>query len=505
MKDNWNELFDSMKEEDILRNLPEDLPEMEDELAAKRIENRVMQEMQIEMGLQKKQHRKRILAAAVCCIVAVGAVGHKPIMAAFQRLFHDLPGVGVYINDEDVKVYEVQIDDPVQEQDGIRVELRNFYCEGNILYGMFEFTGEGLPEMDVHEDEVYIEKRQELKERFRMTYYYGDKSRILYAPNVGLRTEDGKLIRYTRECEEFVPVKEGIFEYQIEINGFDRRFNLKLVDPKTVETPEEIGYSQTKNDTTVTARAAIVDDMIEMEYFIIPSDEVKLAQENKYRHFILNVPYQYDMEDQYYFENAAGERMQYEKFREMANGRKFWFDGSEEDFPVKFHLPTLTGTSLEKYEVTIPLPEDGGKITENLPKLEFEYGTVEVLSVTKEQTEYDIGHMEEEEYVPAAEVDFMYRVTPKEGIRQMYSVEIDVAEEIYASGGLDTESSYEGDSYVRGRTIYFKDIDAKKMTITFHMPSFWILGDYDIVIEKPVYREDAASAIDQESWAVPEY
>lgn len=70
MKDNWNELFDSMKEEDILRNLPEDLLEMEDELAAKRIENRVMQEMQIEIGIQKKQGKKRLLAAAVCCIVA---------------------------------------------------------------------------------------------------------------------------------------------------------------------------------------------------------------------------------------------------------------------------------------------------------------------------------------------------------------------------------------------------------------------------------------------------
>ena len=43
MKDNWNELFDSMKEEDILRNLPENFPEMEDELAAKRIENCGMQ------------------------------------------------------------------------------------------------------------------------------------------------------------------------------------------------------------------------------------------------------------------------------------------------------------------------------------------------------------------------------------------------------------------------------------------------------------------------------
>ena len=112
MKDNWNELFDSMKEEDILRNLPEDLPEMEEELAAKRIANRVTQELQIDMGLQKNRRRKRILAAAVCVIAVVGIFGHRPIMAAFERLFHDLPGVGVYINEEDVPVLDAWRKDP---------------------------------------------------------------------------------------------------------------------------------------------------------------------------------------------------------------------------------------------------------------------------------------------------------------------------------------------------------------------------------------------------------
>ena len=59
MKDNWNELFDHLNEEDILRNLPEDLPEMEDELAAKRMEDCVMQEMKIDLEMQKKQKRKQ--------------------------------------------------------------------------------------------------------------------------------------------------------------------------------------------------------------------------------------------------------------------------------------------------------------------------------------------------------------------------------------------------------------------------------------------------------------
>ena len=60
---------------------------------------------------------------------------------------YDLTG---HFNEEDVKVYEVQIDDPVQEQGGIRVELRDFYCEGNLLHGTFVFTGEGLEKMEIY-------------------------------------------------------------------------------------------------------------------------------------------------------------------------------------------------------------------------------------------------------------------------------------------------------------------------------------------------------------------
>ena len=497
MKDNWNELFDSMKEDDILRNLPEDLPEMEDELAARRIENRVMQEMKIDLNLQKKQGRKRLLAAVVVCLAVVGAIGHKPIMAAFQRLFHDLPGVGLYINDTDAKVYEVWIDDPVQEQDGIRVELRNFYCEGNLLHGTFAFTGEGLEAMEFPDEEDNMEISDILKERFRITYYYEDKERTMFAPRSGYtREDDGKITSHTRKCEEMIPVKNGVFEYEIAINGFDRRFHLKLVDPKTVETPEELGYSQTLNDTTVTARATIVGDMIEVEYFIIPSEEVKLARENRNRYFIVDIPYQYDMEERMYVENADGKQLKYEKYKNIVNGVKFWYEGSAEDFPLQFHLPTLTGTNTENYSFVLPLPEDGGVITKNLPRFDFAYGTVEIVHVARENGEYDNRDTINPEISPAAVVDIVYRVTPKEGQRQMYSVKLDyLGNEWYGSEGLDAGD----DAYTSGTRLYLKDLESKEVELKFHMPSFWILGDYDITIEKPAYGENNASAIDEES------
>lgn len=486
MKDNWKELFDSMKEDDILRNLPEELPEMEDELAAKRIENRVLEELQVDIRMQKKQNKKRYIIAAACCVLMIGVFGHKPILAAFERWFHDLPGVGVYINEEDKKVYEVQIDDPVQEQDGIRVELKDFYCEGNILHGTFAFTGEGLEVMKFLDEGDNMGISDILKERFRITYYYEDTERIMFAPRSGyMREDDGRITSHTRKCEELIPVKNGVFEYEIAINGFDRRFHLKLVEPKTAGSPEELGYSQTLNDTTVTARAAIVGDMIEVEYFIIPSEEVKLARENRNRYFIVDVPYQYDMEERIYVENEKGERLQYEEWRNLQNGTKFWYKGTEADFPLTFHQPTLTGTNEENYLLELTLPETGETITENLPKLEFQYGTVEILSITREIGEYDNRDTINPEISPAAVVDIVYRVTPKDGQRQMYRIELSGEEEygeIYGSTGFDTGDDY----FVEGRRFYLTDLEKKTMKVKFHMPSFWILGEYDIVIEKPM-------------------
>ncbi|MBQ7084693.1 MAG: hypothetical protein IJM95_05515, partial [Anaerotignum sp.] len=229
---------------------------------------------------------------------------------------------------------------------------------------------------------------------------------------------------------------------------------------------------------------------------IIPSEEVKLARENRNRYFIVDIPYQYDMEERMYVENADGKQLKYEKYKNIVNGVKFWYEGSEEDFPLRFHLPTLTGTNTENYSFVLPLPEDGGVITKNLPRFDFAYGTVEIVHVARENGEYDNRDTINPEISPAAVVDIVYRVTPKEGQRQMYSVKLDyLGNGWYGSEGLDAAD----DAYTAGTRLYLKDLESKEVELKFHMPSFWILGDYDITIEKPAYGESNASAIDEES------
>ena len=120
MGKDYADFLDDLPEEELLEYFPEKLPAMEDRIAAKRIEKNVLRGVQVE---EKCRWNGKRIAAAVCCFLLIGAVGHEPILAAFQRVFHVLPGVGVYINDNEEEILEVRLLNPVQEKDGVRAEL----------------------------------------------------------------------------------------------------------------------------------------------------------------------------------------------------------------------------------------------------------------------------------------------------------------------------------------------------------------------------------------------
>ena len=82
MGKDYMDFFDSLPEEELLAYLPEEVPEMEDRLAAKRIEKNVLQSIRAE---EKRRWDGKRIAAAACCFLLIGVVGHKPILAAFQR------------------------------------------------------------------------------------------------------------------------------------------------------------------------------------------------------------------------------------------------------------------------------------------------------------------------------------------------------------------------------------------------------------------------------------
>lgn len=474
------DVFDYLEEEDILRNLPEVLPKMEDETAEKRIENRVLKQMQTEAKQQKKWAKKRILAAAVCCLALVGMFVHKPIAAYLQRILYYLPGIGVYINDTDAEIYEVQIDNPVQEKDGVRVELKGFYCENNMLKGDFVFTGEGLPTEKDKDDEI----DDILAEKYQITYYYGDKSRVLHFSGYGrTMSNEGKVLQYKPHCEERLYLKDGCYDYAFSIKGFDEKFHLKIVKAKAAENPDEIGYSVTKNGTSVVARANLERDNITVEYYLMPSAEVEAAMKKWHRlEGITLAPYQFeDFKNYFYIQTAAGKRVG-GKTESLQNGTRVTFAGTEKDFPLTLHHTAYTGTDGETHNVELPLKEGA-----ELPQVKFHYGTVEFLSVTQEDVIWEDDDAYSDRREEATKITVKYRTVPAKGSRKMYAVNLDYADDGEEFDRIPNDSSEveKGGILVQEDNFYLPGEKREHLNLTLKNPSYWVDGSYDVVIEKP--------------------
>ena len=105
MKGDWEEMLDQLEEKELAEYLPETLPEV-DEVTKKRIEKQTLKKMKKE---QKRFSRKQIAVAAICLVAVLGIVGREPIQAAFERLFHYLPGAGMYVDEEENVYYEAEI------------------------------------------------------------------------------------------------------------------------------------------------------------------------------------------------------------------------------------------------------------------------------------------------------------------------------------------------------------------------------------------------------------
>lgn len=309
---------------------------------------------------------------------------------------------------------------------------------------------------------------------------------------------DSYVTRYDQRGDERLYLEDkGIDTYYLEVEGFDRRFTLKIVEPKKVEKAEEIGYSQTLNDTTITARAGMVNDKLQLEYYILPTDEVKRVFEGYTRGLFARAPYHYDRESYPKVITASREELRIMKSRSVKSGIIGTVDATEKDFPLTLYYPPLTGATLEKETVQLTLPKDGETVTKGLPKVDFEYGTVEIVSMTRRNGEDSNNDTNNLKMFPATFVELTYQVKQKDKVRQMYDVDFNIEnEESHGwSGGVRNDEDY----LTKTTEITLWGHEVNELTLTLQNPSYWIEGEYNIVIEKPTELLDRSSAIDVES------
>lgn len=484
MKGDWEEMLDQLEEKELAEYLPETLPEV-DEVTKKRIEKQTLQKMKKE---QKRFSRKQIVAAVICLVAVLGVVGREPIQAAFERLFHYLPGAGMYVDEEENVYYEAEIINGEFTENDIHVQLKNVYAENHMVHMEVEMTGnlQELTQAEYENDSP--DKYDKLEEMYALTMEYDGEEHEMAAPSKGVLTEDENdtymITRYRRDYQRYVKNVEQV--YTVHIAGLENTLSFRLIANTGKEQPENIGASQTQNGITITAKADVVEQGIWLEYYVL-TDETLPDFDDHFMFRLMPMPYgcrtldnitQEKFQDMLYVTNKDGERMRYRGQEEVENGRRMLLEGTAEDFPLTFHRSPLTGIGKERETVEIPMPESIRSLDQTV---EFPYGTVTFEKVKGERIELSGQNAAGEEFVAEAkDLDITYTITPDEGKRQLYGVFMEV------KGSLDGyPKQVFPDEDGKYRIHALVSSTNETVTLELYDPYYWIVDDYTLVLEEP--------------------
>ncbi len=473
MRADWEEVLDLWEEKELVYFMPESLPELEDAVY-QRIEKQTLRRIRKE---RSRVSRKQIAAAVICLVATLGLVGRAPIQAAFEKLFHYLPGAGIYTNDTENTMYRAEMITDHFEENGVKVRLKNVYSENQTVKLEVELRGDDLGKgiLEGRSESKHLEL---MEEKYKMVLSYDGKEQVLSSAKVsfsGSRNE-GKFVLYSMGYE--VQVENPAQTYEVHIAGFDSVLSFTLVPDTGMMQPENIGASQTKNGITVTAGAEVTDDGIWFEYYVL-SDE-RLAETDKtYRFTAITLPYGYfrwndvpeaELYQQRYIMNGKGEMLYPRGHRwkdDVENGERILYEGTAEDFPLTFYQAAFTGVGEERKTVKIPVPETSEKLEKTI---DFPYGTVTLEQI---QTQPVDG---------VNELEIIYRIRPKEGKRKMYGVFMQVQEAVQKDAKELTIFPEEDGTYHFPVKI---SPETKEITLELYDPYYWIVDDYTLVLEEP--------------------
>lgn len=285
MRADWEEILDMWEEKELAYFLPECLPDMDDAIY-QRIEKQTLRRIQKE---RSRISRKRIAAAVICLVAILGIVGREPIQAAFEKLFHYLPGAGIYTNDTENTMYRAEMVTDHFEENGVQVRLKNVYGENQMVKLEVELHGDDLSE-GILEEQMENSPDVFLKERYQTVLFYGGTEQTLVAKKSSWITEEEQVPQFSMGYE--VQVENPAQTYEVHIAGFDSVLSFTLLPDTGMVQPENIGASQTKNGITVTAGAEVTDEGIWFEYYVL-SDETVAETDTEHRFSMITIPYGY--------------------------------------------------------------------------------------------------------------------------------------------------------------------------------------------------------------------
>lgn len=488
MRADWEEMLDLWEEKELAYFLPESLPEMDDAVY-QRIEKQTLRRIRKE---RSRVSRKQIAAAVICLVAVLGVVGREPIQAAFERLFHYLPGAGMYVDEEENVYYEAEIIHGEFTENDIYVQLKNVYAENHMMHMEVEMSGNLYELTQAEYEDDSLDKSELMEEKYTLTLEYDGEEQDINAHGAGTTTEDyGEkhiITQYRRRYERYIKNIEQV--YTVHIAGMKNTLSFRLTANTGKEQPENIGASQTQNGITITAKADVTEQGIWLEYYILTDERLPYFDDEfmlrlrpmPYGCRTLNSITQENFQDILYVTNKDGDRLRYRGQEALENGRRMLLEGTAEDFPLTFHRSPLTGIGKERETVEIPMPVSIRSLDQTV---EFPYGTVTFEKVKGERIELSGQNAAGEEIVvEAKELEITYTITPDEGKRQLYGVFMEV------KGSLDghPKQIYPDEN---GKFHFYTLVSSANETVTLELydPYYWIVDDYALVLEEPENAE----------------
>lgn len=489
MNKNINDFLDSMTQQELEQWEEIPLIAMEDDVVQKRIQKIVKKKL-------KKTHKNTVAVTVAACFVLFVVFLSEPVRAELERIFHFIPNIGVVESDV---VYEVEIICGKLQKDNVTVELKDCYVKGDFLLGTISITDTSpyyYDEQKEFSDEPYFISKQ-MNEKYTITWYHNGEQRELFFTKGGANLRNN-FKQIEKGLHQIIEKSENNY-YEIGINGFDEKLSFRLKETKAISDLKGIGNTVTQYDSSITAKAEMTEKGAKIDYYAICSEEAKtIHQFGEYRSYFDYMPHFETIPNAYYscyLKTKSGDFAEIIRSKNfIENGGEIVFNATKEDFPATFYYTALSAKTDECEFVEIPVPEIEQTIALN-KTINFQYGTVKILSVKRIQTIDYTGVYKVDEYgrnyAEKGSIDKLVltvNIEPNQKERVLYHIRTKIAQgDYYGAYGSAIDTTQQNDIF--GKTISFSFLseelqneNIKSILLQFYEPTYFIGKEYKIPV-----------------------
>lgn len=419
-------------------------------------------------GLKRKSGilRKGIAvaaAASVLFVITTFAIGTENVVNAFGRLFSFIPGYAIVENNKEIEFVADGSELKAENQQAVLI-IQSITASRDKINISFR-----LEKKEYNQSRASAEKQAELRELqnggllvkpgvilYAKKNKYGSDG---YVMSSGGKTENMD-VSFKVAGEE---INTGTF-YTLRYNEYDLSVNFKLKPYDSFDSLEEIGPTDKKNNISITAVSEIKDNKLEVELYTVNKSGYRITSFNK----IYNG---YNGKDL----NLSTDKGIYE-YQTPANysnpNNRFAFNVSPEDKNMVLNIPYLVVESKESRNITLKIPEEGGKLTLN-KKVKFNDNTVIITEVER------IKSSETREY-GALRINFTSESNLENMVMRSMKFTRTSLMGIPQSGGY--ESSLDDNDIIKSVDFDLNKDEKSVLRLKIENPEYFLLGEYKLEI-----------------------